>query len=253
MSVSCGTAHEPPKKAVEPPLVTKEVQNDGSQYFEKDLYLSDTGEKLPINSLSASWLDAVILRNFRELAERADAIVIGKPLESLEEGDTKKGDSDISGYFSVSDLAIEQVLKGDLKAGDTMRLGQDVVISDDELYRLPEGHENWNRRSLVLKTPMGYYRPVKKGSQYILFLYKRNDAGTDAYLPIYYTAGRVNVDGTDELQYNSYGDLTISDQIKIQAYAIELYQAATKDPRQNPLARIVEQSDAAFVKSSGNQ
>ncbi len=249
VGVSCGALNQQPQP--EQKITERaETQNSERLYFEEDLYLSDNGEKLPINSITASLLDTIEPQTFRQVAEGADVIVIGKPLESLEASEVKRQDDGMQGAVSVSDFEIERVLKGDFQTGDTMSLGQDVAISDDERHRLPVGHKNWNRRSLVLTTPNNY-RPVKKGSTYILFLYKRNDAGADAYFPIFYALGRFNIDGTDELKYDPYGFMP--NQIKIRDYALELYQAAMKDPTQNPLARIVEQSNAAFVENQKSQ
>jgi hypothetical protein len=233
---------EPAQKNDKQPVTTQKTQGDERLYFEEDFYLSDNGEKLPINSIAAELLDTIMPQSFRQVAERADAIVIGTPLESLEESEVKKGNREagMPDRFSVSDFEIERVLKGDFQTGDTMSLGQDVVISDRD--RLPVSHKNWNRRALVLNTPKEY-RPVRKGSTYILFLYKRNDA----YFPIFYALGRFNVDGTDELNYEPYGAMPA--QLKIRDYALELYQAAMKEPDQNPLTRIVEQSDSAFVEN----
>ena len=239
--VSCGRAEKPAPKAVAREVA--ELQDEATRYFEEDLYVTGSGEKLPINAIRAELVCAVLPESFRQVVERADAIAIGKPLKSLEESEIKVHD-DITRYeFSVSDFAVETVLKGSFQDGDVIRLGQDIAILDDEIYRLPVGHEDWNRRSLVLSTPNNY-RPVKPGARYILFLYKRTDAGTDSYFPLYYALGRFNVDGTDELNYEPYIEMSV--QLKIRDYAIELYRAAAQDPSQNPLSRIIEQSDAAF-------
>jgi hypothetical protein len=245
MSVSCGALTKPVQKTDEPLLTQKDTQNNEDEerlYFEKDFYLSDNGERLPINSIAAELLDTLSPQSFREVADRADAIVIGEPLESLEESEVKVQNEAVDYEFSVSDFEIERVLKGDFQASDIMSLGQDVAISDEEIYRLPVTHENWNARTLVLNTPQNY-RPVKKGSKYILFLYKRSDSGTDVYFPIFYALGRFNVDGTDELNYEPYGPTP--NNLQIRDYAIALYQAAMREPNQNPLAEIVEQSDTA--------
>jgi hypothetical protein len=253
IGVSCGSLAEPAQKTDEQPVVTQKNEGEERLYFEKDFYLSDNGENLPINSIAAELLDTVMPQSFRQVADTAEVIVIGEPLESLEESEVKVQDDGMKGEFSISDFEIESVLKGNFQAGDMISLGQDVAISDDEIYRLPVTHENWNARfpgkalpSLVLTTPNNY-RPVKKGSKYILFLYKRTDAGTDAYFPIYYALGRFNVDGTDELNYEPYGEMP--NQLKIRDYALELYQAVMKEPDQNLLTRIVEQSDSAFVEN----
>jgi hypothetical protein len=246
IGVSCGSLAEPAQKHDKQPVATQKTQGDERLYFEEDFYLSDNGEKLPINSIAAELLDTIMPQSFRQVADTAEVIVIGTPLESLEESEVKVQDDGMKGEFSISDFEIESVLKGNFQAGDMISLGQDVAISDDEIYRLPVTHENWNERSLVLTTPNNY-RPVKKGSKYILFLYKRTDAGTDAYFPIYYALGRFNVDGTDELNYEPYGAMPA--QLKIRDYALELYQAAMKEPDQNPLTCIVEQSDLAFVEN----
>ncbi len=242
VGVSCGRVEKPIQEVADREAVA-ELQDEDTRYFEEDLYVTSSGENLPINAIRAELLCTGLPNNFRQIAERADAIAIGKPLESLERSEIKVHD-DITRYeFSVSDFAIETVLKGSFQDGDVIRLGQDVAILDDEIYRLPVGHEDWNERSLVLSTPNNY-RPVKPGSKYILFLSKRTDAGTDIYFPLYYALGRFNVDGTDELNYEPYVEMPV--QLKIRDHAIELYRAATQDPGQNPLSRIIEQSDAAF-------
>ncbi len=242
VGMSCERVEKPVQEAAGRETVA-ELQDEDTRYFEEDLYITSSGEKLPINAIRAELLCAVSPGNFRQIAERADAIAIGNPIESLEESEIRVHD-DITRYeFSVSDFAAETVLKGSFQNGDVIRLGQDVAILDDESYRLPVGHEDWNERSLVLSTPNNY-RPVKKGSKYILFLSKRTDVDADVYFPIYYALGRFNVDETDELNYEPY--IEMSAQLKIRDYAIALYRAAAQDPNQNPLSRIVEQSDADF-------
>jgi hypothetical protein len=244
VGVSCERAEQPVQEAAVREVAAKS-QDEETRYVEEDLYITSSGEKLPINAIRAELLCTIFPQNFRQVAERADAIAIGKPLESLEESEIKVHD-DITRYeFSVSDFAVETVLKGSFQDGDIISLGQDVAILDDEIYRLPVGHEDWNERSLVLSTPSNY-RPVKKGSKYILFLDKRTDADADIYFPLYYDLGRFNVDGTDELNYEPYPEVSM--QLKIRDYAIALYRAAIQNPHQNPLDQIIEQSDAAFTE-----
>ncbi|MGB3293443.1 MAG: hypothetical protein WBB01_10690 [Phormidesmis sp.] len=243
---SCGRVEKPVQEVADRETVI-ELQDENTRYFEEDLYVTSSGEKLPINAIRAELLCAVSPGNFRKVAERADAIAIGKPLESLEESEIKVHD-DITRYeFSVSDFAVETVLKGSFQDGDVIRLGQDVAILDDESYRLPVGHEDWHERSLVLSTPNNY-RPVKPGSKYILFLHKRTDVDADVYFPIYYALGRFNVDGTDEINYEPYIEMPVY--LKIQDYAIALYQATVRDPKRNSLDQLVRQSDSDFSVAS---
>ena len=246
VGVSCGRVEKPVQEATDRKAVA-ESQDEDTRYFEEDLYVTSSEEKLPINAIRAQMLCTILPENFRQVVEGADAITIGKPLESLEESEIKVHD-DITRYeFSVTDFAVETVLKGSFQDGDVIRLGQDIAILDDKIYRLPVGHENWNEKTSVLSTPSNY-RPVKKGSKYILFLYKRTDVGADIYFLVYYALGRFNVDGTDEIDYEPYLEMPMY--LKIQVYVIALYLAATQDPGQNSLSRIVEQSDATFKKES---
>ena len=240
VGVSCGRVEKPVQEATDRKAVA-ESQDEDTRYFEEDLYVTSSEEKLPINAIRAQMLCTILPENFRQVVEGADAITIGKPLESLEESEIKVHD-DITRYeFSVTDFAVETVLKGSFQDGDVIRLGQDVAILDDESYRLPVGHEDWNKRSLVLSTPDNY-RPVKKGSKYILFLYKRTDVEVDVYFPLYYALGRFNVDGTDELNYEPHAEVPA--QLKIRDYAIALYQATVRDPKRNSLDQLVRQSDS---------
>ncbi len=240
LGVGCGLPDVMVQPTDEIEVIPDEIQSDRVRYFEKDFYIADTGEKLPINAIRAELLDTVSPESFRQVAERADAIVVGEPLESLEESEIRRQDGVTKYEFSVSDFKVKTALKGDFQSGDVISLGQDVAILADEQYRLPTNHPDWNERSLVLSTPNNY-RPVKKGSQYILFLYKRTDAGADAYFPIFYALGRFNIDGTDELNYNPYGFQPVN--LEIRDWAIALSQAAISEPNQNPLPRIIEQSE----------
>ena len=103
-------------------------------------------------------------------------------------------------------------------------------------------------RSLVLSTPNNY-RPVKKGSKYILFLYKRNDIATDVYFPLYYALGRFNVDGTDELSYGLYFEA--STQLKNRDDVMALYRAAVRNEKN--LDQLVRQSDSAGSVVTSNE
>ena len=242
--VSCGPVEKPVQEAADRKTVA-EWQDEDTRYFEEDLYITSLGEKLPINAIRAELLCTGLPKTFRQVVERADVIAIGTPLEALEESEIKAHD-DITRYeFSVSDFAVETVLKGSFQDSDVIRLGQDVAILDDERYRLPVGHENWNEETLVLSTPSNY-RPVKKGSKYILFLHKRTDVEANVYFPLYYALGRFNVDGTDELNYKPHAEMPA--QLKIRDYAIALYRATIQNPHQNLLDQIIEQSDAAFAE-----
>ena len=244
VGVSCVHVEKPVQEAADHRAVT-ESQDEDTRYFEEDVYVTSSGEKLPINAIRAELLCTILPENFRQIAERADAIAIGKPLGSLEKSEIKVH-NDITRYeFSVSDFAVETVLKGSFRDGDVIRLGQDVAILDNESYRLPVDHRDWNERSLVLSTPSNY-RPVKKGSKYILFLHKRTDVEANVYFPLYYALGRFNVDGTDELNYEPHAEMPA--QLKIRDYAIALYRATIQNPHQNLLDQIIEQSDAAFAE-----
>ncbi|CAN5711974.1 hypothetical protein BH23CYA1_BH23CYA1_17260 [soil metagenome] len=81
VGVSCGRAERPVQEAAVREVAAKS-QDEGTRYFEEDLYLTSSGEKLPINAIRAELLCPIFPQNFRQVAERADAIAIGKPLES---------------------------------------------------------------------------------------------------------------------------------------------------------------------------
>ena len=187
VGTGCHSPGDLPRDSVE--YVAKDLTVSMPRYFEDDLYLADSGEKLSINAIAAELICTVFPQSFREIVERAEVIVIGTPIESLEEGEFRTHSGPPNHSFSVSDFAVDVALKGDFISGDILSLGQDVVISEDEIYQLPVDHPNWHERTLVLHTTANY-RPVKKGSNYLLFLYKRRDEGSEAYFPIYYDLGR---------------------------------------------------------------
>lgn len=247
VGTSCGSLENVRSYNVEREQVAGDLPVSMPRYFEEDLYSTDSREELPINAIASELICTVFPQSFREVAERADVIMIGTPVESLEEGKFREHSGPPKYNFSVSDFAVDVALKGNFDSGDILPLGQDVVISEDELYQLPADHPNWHKRTLVLHT-LANYRPVKKGSKYLLFLYKRQDAGDETYLPIYYALGRLNVDGTDGLSYGP--SFVESDSLKIRKYAIALYEATKKNPTQNHLEQIVERSDADFPRSS---
>ncbi len=116
VGVSCERVEKPVQEAADRETVAA-LQDEDTRYFEEDLYVTSSGEKLPINAVRTELLCAVSPESFRQVVERADAIAIGKPLESLEESEIKVHD-DITRYeFSVSDFAVETVLKGSFQDG----------------------------------------------------------------------------------------------------------------------------------------
>ena len=127
-------------------------------------------------------------------------------------------------------------LKGDFQAGDIIQIGQSAAILRGTDFG-PRGTGDELR--LILFAPENY-RPLKKGANYILFLNQGLAYGSDLYFPAAHTAGRVNIDGTDELT------IEMPVQQRIREHAIKLYQAAMKAPNKNPLVQIVQQSDRDF-------
>ncbi len=213
-----------------PETAVDEHQDDMPRYFAKDFYLADSGEALPINVFAAELIEFIRPATFQAVAERADVIVIGKPLESLEESDTSKTTSHPKQDFSITDFRVEGVAKGSLQTDDVIKLGQYVSVVIDENYALPKEHKNWNERTLVVQS-MDNYRPVQKDSTYILFLYKRSDTDAEIYFPVYESFGRVNVDGTDELREFEWFNEPA--QTSIRESAIALYKSTVENPEKS--------------------
>lgn len=241
---ACNQSQNPTQSNTDSQVISKNVLRDPPPYFEHDLYVTDSGERLPISTVASELIEFAVPQDFRFLVEMADAIVVGKPLESLEDSEIViLKDSPLKEAATLSGLEVETVLKGDLESGEMIRLGQNLAISSDKGYRLPTEHPDWHEQTLVSNN-MKDYRPVRKDSKYLLFLYQRSVAGSDTYFPIAGALGRVNLDGTDEIDAQPFGDVEKGK--KMRKWAIVLYNAALQNPAQDVVEQVAKQSEVDF-------
>ena len=217
--------------------VAENLNKNATSPPETAFYVTHSGEEIPIDYIMGSH---TVRNSFREMVETSDAIIIGESLESIEESEVRLSRSVSDGSFgsaaSVTEFKVAMTLKGDFQAGDIAQIGQSAAILRGTDFG-PRGIGDELR--LILFVPENY-RPLKKGANYILFLRQGLAYGSDLYFPAAHTAGRVNIDGTDELT------IEMPVQQRIREHAIKLYQAAMKAPNKNPLAQIVQQSDRDF-------
>jgi hypothetical protein len=202
-------------------------------------YKTDAGETLPIQWAIACGFSAT---SFRELESRAEVIVIGEPLESIEASEIVPGE----GYnaYSITDFKVETALKGSFQAGDTLPYSQSAAILSNRDMSFPEEagipiEVTQSSEKYLYLSASENYRPVRKGAKYILFL--SQGLGTDTYFPVGMESGRYNVDGTDEINYS------LPEQRQIRDYALALYNATRQNPAHNPLVEILALSDQTFA------
>ena len=219
------------------------VSTEETSQEQTEVYTSESGKKIPIARMMGNYL---VLNNFRELVETADIIVIGEAVESLEESESfifRASDGALTSAYSVTEFRVDNVIKGDVSSEMTINIGQSVAIIDQEALIESSSAESEEVGS-VLYGVIDNYSPIKKGAKYILFL-GPGSTRSDVYFPTGVAAGRVNVDGTDELV------IELPEQQKIRDYAILLYQTIQQSPLlnvQNILSTVVAQSDLDFVE-----
>lgn len=220
-----------------------ELEGIDSGFAEEETYITDSGEVLPVVRMHGSF---IALNSFREMVERSSVIVIGEPLESIEQSEVRitrtLPDGSFGEAFSVTRFKIDKSLIGEFQDGDTINIGQSVAILSAKDIGVSEnqGSEELELFSFAREN----YLPIKAGSKYILFLGRGLAQGSDVFFTVGNSIGRVNVDGTDELAIDS------PKAQKIRSYAIALYQAAVQnqDQSQNLVETIVEESDLDFPR-----
>lgn len=218
--------------------VAEKVDGNGGKVESPTVYTTDVKQKIPIVYTDGSFITA---QSFAGLVQQSDAIVIGEPLESIEDSEVRlsvsESDGSLDSFFSVTRFNVEKALKGDFQNGRTISIGQSIaVLSNADLGISGENSAAFQLISLTQEN----YRPIRKGARYILFLKKGLAQGADVYFPTGNVAGRVNVDGTDELPNESAVER------KIQQYARQAYTTAVQNPGRNPIPSLVEQSIRDF-------
>ena len=234
---SCSTAVE----NVGEETISSDVALETVAQAQTDLYTLDSGEKIPIDRSIMG--DYFLPESFRDLVENSDTVVIGTPIESIEESESfiyRASDGALMDAYSVTEFETESVLKGNISRDSVIKIGQSVVLlNENEL--IGSSSQSIEESSSFLYGAIDNYSPIRKGSKYILFL-SPGSTRSDVYFPTGIAAGRVNVDGTDELPVESQSLRKIRD------YAVLLYQTASRSPLPNVLEGIVEQSDSDFVQ-----
>ena len=225
--------------------VVENVDDNGEKVDSPTVYTTDVGQKISIVHIDGSFLTA---ESFAGLVQQSDAIVIGEPLESIEDSEVRlsvsESDGSLDSFFSVTRFNVERALKGDFQNGRTISIGQSVAILSNADLGI-SGSGNSAAFQLISLTQKNY-RPIRKGARYILFLKKGLAQGADVYFPTGNVVGRVNVDGTDELPNESAVER------RIQQYARQAYTTAVQNPGRNPIPSLVEQSIRAFPTSPVN-
>lgn len=241
-----GTACGAPKEVQRSLLNGKEisgVEDTDDVFVKEETYTTDSGEILPVVRLHGSFISP---DSFRQMVERSSVIVIGEPLESIEQSEVRLTrtipDGSFGEAFSVTKFRIDKSLTGEFQDGDTIDIGQSVAILSAKDIGMSEnqGSEDLELFSFAREN----YLPIKAGSKYILFLGRGLAQGSDVFFTVGNSIGRVNVDGTDELAINS------PEEQKIRSYAVALYQAAIQNQGQgqNLVETIVEESDLDFPR-----
>ena len=123
--------------------------------------------KMPLGEIEA---DYPFYNSMDELVDRADLIIIGEAISSGKvkklnvnaDKESREDNEDKLTPYTISEVRVNQVIKGDVSVGETITVKQLVDIN-----RKPEAR---------LKDIDGY---LKKGTQYVMFLKGYKEIGLD--------------------------------------------------------------------------